>query len=63
MSDFSAAQLSTYHFGKHVIFHDEDQCEIRGVVRDRKDLKDLVVLAIELDDGAGWYHAKLMRRK
>lgn len=52
---------SEYSFHQKVMFIDEDQCEIRGRVIDKKDYPDRLVLTIELDDG-GYYDAHLMRR-
>lgn len=50
-----------YQFGDHVLFVDENQCEIRGIVRDRKEYDDFIELLIELD-GGGYYRAKLRKR-
>lgn len=51
-----------YKFGDHVIFHDDAQQEIRGVVRDRDDYPDRTMFLIELDNDEGWYHATLLKK-
>ena len=49
-----------YQFGDKVLFLDENQLEIRGVVRDRTEYADMTELLIELD-GGGYYSAKLRK--
>lgn len=55
-------QKKPYQFGDHVLFIDENQCEICGIVRDRKEYNDFIELLIELD-GGGHYRAKLRKRR
>lgn len=47
-------------FGDRVLFWDENQCEIRGIVRDRHEYADRIELLIELD-GGGNYWATLQK--
>jgi hypothetical protein len=49
-----------YKLGQRVLFIDENQCEIIGVVKDREDNPDYLYLLIELD-GGGYYHATLKK--
>ncbi len=50
-----------YHFNQHVCFHDEDQHEIRGIVKVIEDYDDRTILVIKLDSG-GFYRATLLKR-
>jgi biotin-(acetyl-CoA carboxylase) ligase len=50
-----------YKIGQKVLFLDEGQCEIRGIVRRMKDFDDRLELVIELD-GGGYYTAMLRKR-
>jgi len=51
-----------YKYREHVIFHDENQCEVKGVVLDETDYDDRIILLIELDNDEGYYHATIMKR-
>ena len=53
--------IAPWRFGDHVIFHDENQHEIRGIVRDREDYQDRIILLIELDAG-GYYRATVIKK-
>lgn len=57
-----ATGFKHYKFREHVIFHDDKQCEIRGLVIQEDNYDDRVVLLIELDDKEGHYTATIMRR-
>lgn len=46
--------------GQHVVFHDEQQHEIAGTVKARKDDGVYIHYLLELDNG-GHYEAKLLK--
>ena len=52
--------MDGYKFGSNVRYIDEDDNVIEGIVRDRLDYDDRIVLIIELDDG-GFYEAKIRK--
>lgn len=52
----------SYKFREHVIFHDENQCEVKGEVLDETNYHDRTILLIELDNDEGYYRATIMKR-
>lgn len=46
------------YVGQQVIFHDDRQQEISGIVKERKDTGENIIYLLELDNG-GLYKAKL----
>ena len=50
-----------YTVGQKVLFHDENQYEIRGLNVGMEDLKDRLIIKVKLDTG-GIYYATLMKR-
>ena len=50
-----------YKRGDKVIFHDENQLEVKGLVMEVTDHPDFVCVRVELSDGSGFYTAKLRR--
>lgn len=63
--------FNRYKFRQHVIFIDENQCEISGVVIQETEFDDRLALLIELDkvnpddphERNQHYHAWMMKRK
>ena len=49
------------NIGQHVVFHDDRQHEIAGVVKEREDCGDHIRYLLELDRG-GLYDAKLPKQ-
>lgn len=49
------------NIGQHVVFHDDRQQEIAGVVKEREDCGDHIRYLLELDSG-GLYDAKLPKQ-
>lgn len=61
MAMYEGLEMMNYEIGKHVVFHDSNQCEVRGIVRGCKIHDDHIELKIELDDTGHVYFASLKR--
>ena len=59
---FGSSAATGYKFGQHVCFVDENQCEVRGIIKEKTDYPHFLELQIKLDDNGGWYYAKLLKR-
>ena len=50
--------IEDYDIGQRVLFHDESQCEIRGVIDGKRYRGEILSLTILLD-GGGYYDAQI----
>jgi len=53
--------MDKYQWGNRILFVDENQHEIKGVIVDRSETESVLHLKIKLDAG-GYYNAKLLKR-
>lgn len=53
-----SSNIDDYKIGDKVLFHDENQCEIRGNIRGKRYQCEILYLTIEQDDGS-YYDAQI----